>query len=582
MKPATNHPHRTEPGEATVTATRTPVWNPPGPGSWRAERSHGGPGITRLYARILSAHTEPTYRQVFADFGGAVGSMDMQVVNGAIYRRIVPLVGAAKDTGKVPPAPVLWLATRLHPEFRRRERTARKVLADKSYLDQVKGWFAGERDQWQAANAGLQAVDPAVLDDRALADHLEQLGAHLVKGWCRHHQLHGSDLGPIGDLLAHVTQWGLDPVAVMGLLKGASPATVDASRHGATIAAALRAAGVDPAAVTSIEQIRAVGPAADALDAYLDEFGWRVVSGYDLDSLTLHELPSAVCTLVRRAATATADGESKIADGDADTSAATAEAELRAKAPDPALFDELLASARLAYGLRDDNGPLTWEWPMGLTRRAYLAAADRLTARGALHQPADGYELDIPELAALLRGEPGPTADEIAARADERRWQSSLQPPEFLGAPMAEPDLGPLPPATRRTMGIILSATLMLDPDPERSATALAGLGIGSRTYQGRARVADDPNRAIQEMEPGDVLVAPWTAPSYNSVLAIAGGIVVQEGGLLCHAAVMARELDLPAVIGCTDAMTAIRSGDLVEIDPTAGTVRVLESTSAH
>ncbi|MEZ5407623.1 MAG: PEP-utilizing enzyme [Acidimicrobiales bacterium] len=569
-----------------MTATHTPTWNPPGPGSWRSERSHGGPGVTRLYARIVGTHTEPTYRQVFADFGGAVGSLDMQVVNGALYRRIVPLVGADKDTGKMPPAPVLWLATRLHPEFRRRERTARRVLAESSALDQVTAWFAGERDQWQEANRRIQAVDPTTLDDLALADHLEHLDAHVVRGWCRHHQLHGSDLGPIGDLLAHAAGWGLDPVAVMGLLKGASPATVDAARHGATIAAALRAGGVDPATVTSFDQIRSVGPAADALDAYLDEFGWRVVSGYDIDSLTLHELPGAVCTLIRRAATDPTDptdpaGEAVAGEGRPPDDHGPAAAELRAASGNPALFDELLASARQAYGLRDDNGPLTWEWPIGLTRRAYLAAGERLATRGRLDGPADVFELDLPELAAVLRGDASPTAADVAARAEERRWQATLEPPEYLGAPMAKPDVRPLPPASRRMMETIIAATSLLDPDPDRPAAALAGLGIGSRTYRGRARVADDPNRAIQEMEPGDVLVAPWTAPSYNSVLAIAGGIVVQEGGLLCHAAVMARELDLPAVIGCTDAMTAIRSGDLVEVDPTAGTVTVVEAASS-
>ncbi len=560
-----------------MTTTRTPTWNPPGPGSWRSDRSHGGPGITRLYGRIIGTYTEPTYRQVFADFGGVVGSLDMQVVNGALYRRIVPLIGADKDTGKIPPAPVLWLATRLHPEFRRRERTARRVQADKSYLDQVKGWFAGERDQWQDDNRAIQAIDPTTLDDAALADHLGRLDAHLARGWRRHHQLHGSDLGPIGDLLAHAAGWGLDMVEVMALLKGASPATIDAARHGATIAAALRSGGVDPATISSLDEIRSVGPAADALDAYLDEFGWRVVSGYDIDSLTLHELPGAICTLVRRAA---ADPTAGVA-ADAPAYDGTAEAGLRAASGDPTLFDELLDAARQAYGLRDDNGPLTWEWPMGLTRRAYLAAGDRLAGRGRLHEPADVFELDIPELAAALRGDSAPTADEAAARGAERRWQATLNPPEYLGAPMAKPDPRPFPPASRRMLRTILAATSLLDPDPDRSTVSLAGLGIGSRTYQGRARVADDPNRVIQEMEPGDVLVAAWTAPSYNSVLAIAGGVVVQEGGLLCHAAVMARELDLPAVIGCTDAMTAIRSGDLVEIDPTAGTVRVVEPASS-
>ena len=90
------------------------------------------------------------------------------------------------------------------------------------------------------------------------------------------------------------------------------------------------------------------------------------------------------------------------------------------------------------------------------------------------------------------------------------------------------------------------------------------------------ARVATDPDRVLDVMEPGDVLVAPWTAPTYNAVLAIAGAVVVQEGGLLCHAAVMARELEIPAVIGCRGAMTLIGDGDLIDVDAGSGEVRVV------
>ena len=64
-------------------------------------------------------------------------------------------------------------------------------------------------------------------------------------------------------------------------------------------------------------------------------------------------------------------------------------------------------------------------------------------------------------------------------------------------------------------------------------------------------------------------------------MLAIAGGIVVQEGGLLSHAAVMARELGIPAVIGCRRAMELIGDGDLIEIDAAAGEVSVVERASA-
>ena len=80
----------------------------------------------------------------------------------------------------------------------------------------------------------------------------------------------------------------------------------------------------------------------------------------------------------------------------------------------------------------------------------------------------------------------------------------------------------------------------------------------------------------LRTIEPGDVLVAPFTTPAYNTVLTIAGAIVVEEGGVLCHAAVMARELEIPAVIGAQGAMTRIDDGAMVEVDPVAGRVRVV------
>ena len=252
-----------------------------------------------------------------------------------MYRRLVPLVGAER-TGPPPPNAVLWLATRLHPAFRRRERLARKTLAERPYLDIVAGWYAGEREAWIDRNLAMQAIEPTTLDDAALAHRLEVLDDHLVQGWMRHHDLHGSDLGPIGDLLAHGRQWGLDPVAVMGLLRGASPATLEGQQHGRRMADALAAVGVDPSTVTSIAEIRAVPDASAALDDYLELFGWRVVTSYDLEGLTTGELPSATCALVRACAS------------EGVVSASADPAAVRALVPesDRPLFDDLLDDAR--------------------------------------------------------------------------------------------------------------------------------------------------------------------------------------------------------------------------------------------
>ncbi len=558
-----------------MTATSSSTWTPPGAGTWICDRSHCAPAPTRLYRRIAGEHTEPVYRDVMRRFGGAAGSIDLQFVNGALYRRIVPLIAPDRDNGRMPPAPLLWLVTRLHPEFRRREKIAERLLADRSFEADIARWNQVERFEWIEANAALQLVDPLDLGDHELADHLRLMSERLVTGWRRHHELHANDLGPIGDLLIHARRWGIDEVEVMSLLRGSSPATTAAARHGTRIADALREAGVDSTSVGDIAEIRAVPAAADALDDYLAEFGHRLVTDYDIVGLTLHELPAAVVALVRRSVPG-AEGQQP-PEHDA--------ARLRNRADDPQLFDQLLESARTAYGMRDDNGPLTWAWPAGLTRRAYLAAGQRLADRARLASPDHVFELDIDELADVLDGSATPTADELVERAAHRRWEATLDAPDVLGPAPVEPDTSALPPSIRRMMDIILATSELLEPEVMTEdeaedgakiggSDALTGLGIGSDRYVGIARVVDDAAEAVEHMNPGDVLITAWTSPSFNAVLSIAGAVVVQEGGLLCHAAVMARELHLPAVIGCRNAMTMIRSGETVEVDPVAGAVR--------
>lgn len=555
-------------------------WTPPGPGVWEHDASHSPPGPTPLFQRLSSRSAEDGYRWAFETFGGPLDTIQFRFVNGMAYRRVVPLVGADRS-GPPPPAPILWLAARLHPTFRRRERIARRAFESTSFLGQLERWERAERQEWIDANLSFQREDLAQLDDEALAEHLERLLAHLLRGWTRHHQLHATDMGPIGDLLAHTNRWGLDPVAVMAQLRGASPATVEAADHAASIADALREAGVDPATVTSLDQVRAAGPEAAArLDAYLERFGLRIVTSYDLEGLTVEELPGGTVAMIRAAGATGADRPDTVAsvsDRSAGADRPPGE-ELRKAIPaeDREAFDRLLANARLAYGLRDDNGPLTAEWPLGLARRAFREAGHRLASRGRIAEPERVFELDGPELVEVLRGADSPTSDELDARADLRRRQRTLEAPAILGEVHPDPDPGLLPPGLRRMVETVTTAVELLEPKPT-GRESLSGLGIGDRVVVGRARIVDRPEEVLQTIEDGDILVAAWTAPTYNAVLAAVSAVVVQEGGLLCHAAVMARELGLSAVIGATDAMTAIGEGDRIEVDPAAGTVRVLE-----
>ena len=77
-------------------------------------------------------------------------------------------------------------------------------------------------------------------------------------------------------------------------------------------------------------------------------------------------------------------------------------------------------------------------------------------------------------------------------------------------------------------------------------------------------------------VQPGDIIVCPSSNPSWVPLFAIAGGLITNTGGVLSHAAVVAREFALPAVVGTGDATTRIADGRLVEIDGTTGIVRLL------
>ena len=522
--------------DGTTFGTKTPdsppaAFETPGPGSWEYDRSHCPPAPTLLFRRVASQSMETAYRTVFEQYGAPLLGFGVTFVHGRMYRRLIPLIGGDKNSS-TPPKPVLWLATRLHPAFRRREKLARKALTERNYLDAVDNWKT-EREEWITKNRALQSVDFAGLDDLGLAEHVADVDRHNMAGWTRHHELHGSDAGPIGDLLAHTNTWGLDPTNVMQLLEGASPATTEGAECGRRIAEALRAADVDPLTIRSLDQVRAVPAASAALDDYLDRFGWRVVSSYDIEGLTTSELPAAICTLIRSADRRT-EGSHDDELPDPTEIRKLVDAEHRP------LFDELLDGARRAYGLRDDNGPLTAEWPMGLIRRAYLEAGRRLAATHRLEQPQHAFELDGVELAAVLRGAAEPTAADCAARAAHRAWEAAQDAPALLGPPMDPPDLAVFPPGLRRVMNIVVSAVSMLEVDPAVQRDSLAGLGIGDRVHRGSRVWPPIPtacsrrwNRAMCSWRHGPH--RPTTRSSRSP-----GVSSSRRADLLCHAAVMA------------------------------------------
>ncbi|HAU1152635.1 TPA: phosphoenolpyruvate synthase [Legionella pneumophila] len=96
------------------------------------------------------------------------------------------------------------------------------------------------------------------------------------------------------------------------------------------------------------------------------------------------------------------------------------------------------------------------------------------------------------------------------------------------------------------------------------------GRSIGQRIGQGKAKVIKDINE-MHRVQPGDVLISDMTDPDWEPVMKRASAIVTNRGGRTCHAAIIARELGIPAVVGCGDATKTIKDGDEVTVSCAEG-----------
>ena len=559
----------------THTAPATVTFDPPAPGQWELETTHHGlrplsPFLRDTYQRAFEAGiVEPMER-----YGLPLVTVQAKFVNGCLYMRPLAVGEKPGSTPKAPPpAFVMKVLARLHPELRRRAKTAEQAFAQRRWREEVDQWFDHDRSVQLAKNRALQAVEPGALDDVELAAHVASALSHFEQSARRNLATHGGDLVPSGDLLAHCEVWGISANEAAGLLTGSSPATVETAVMLRPVARAIQHSGVPTASFGSVDDVRALGPdARAAVDSWLELHRWRTVTSDDVDRATLAEVPA-----LQLAALLGATEHLDIAEPDA--------AAVRARVPSEhhALFDELLAEARYGHRQRDDIRGLCWNWPCGLVRRALLEAGRRLHAAGDVHEVAHVVELFPDELDRMLlrrerQGADGPSADELADRAAERDRIEATPPPRLLGAPEPAPSLDVFPKALARVTAAIL-ANLGADVTPpaaDDEPSIVRGIGIGDTTYLGRACVAHDLMHAVDQLEPGDVLVAPFTGPSMNSLLPAIGALVVEEGGALCHAAIVAREFGLSAVIGAHGATTRIPHGAHVEVDPEHGTVRVL------
>jgi phosphohistidine swiveling domain-containing protein len=544
----------------TASDTSTKLsFEPPGPGSWEQDPVHLPRPMTRYFQET---HPAPFRRGTndFARFYGLlIDGLQIGYVNGFGYNQVLPAPDA---------------------EIPQRFARAEQVFARKLWREQLHDWDANCKPAAVAKHRELQAVDPDVLSDADLVAYLTRCREHHSSMIAQHMRFTAGAVLPTSDFLAHVGDWtGLPPSELLGLMRGSAEVSSGGSEEMARLKGAFASdaparkileSADDPGQM--LVRLRALGGSTGAaISGYLDLVGHRLIDGFDIAEPTALELPDALLRAIRIAASGEAPAAS-------DLDARIAEVRGQVPAAHRDAFDELLGEARLTYRLRDERGVYSDIWAAGLMRRAALAAGRRISKRGRLAGPLQMLDASLDEMCALVAGTGGPSADELAGRAKYRATYTAKDAPALLGPPAPPPpDLAALPPSVGRVMRAMFIGLghIFGSSQAQNEDAVLYGIAASKGVYEGPARRVSGPAE-FGQITRGDVLVTESTTEAFNILLPLLGGIVTDNGGLLSHAAIVAREYGIPGVVGTREATERIANGVRIRVDGDAGEVTVL------
>jgi phosphohistidine swiveling domain-containing protein len=544
-------------------------WIPPGPGPWQQDSAHNPVSQTVIMQTIYPPSLSRGFAETFSRYGFLLDGLEMGVVNGFTYLQPQPFDLPGPD-GPMPP-------DQIEAEFGRRVGVAAQALETKLWRQDLDDWDANWKPRAIARHRELGGVALGDLDDEALVAHLHDVAAHVTEMAYQHHRFNLSAFFPIGDFVLHASAWtGRPPQSLFGVLDGSSPISAVVSDEMSESVEAIRASAEarnlvdgdgDPAQrLTSLREIE------PAVDDYLRTVECRLIEGFDLVNQTLREQPAIVLGKLSAGLRAQAGEARRRAEAFAD--------ELRSEVADEhrAFFDELLADARANYRLRDERGIYSDITAIGILRLTLLEFGRRAHARGYIDEVEHILDATLDEAAALLSAA-AVTAEDLRARGDRRRTLSAEGPPRHLGPPAPpHPPTDELPPPLARIMsgtGFMIDAILGQLDEAAGDESSIIGLGAYPGTYEGPARLIHSTNDLL-DLEPGDIVVTAATGEAFNSVLHLVGAIVTDHGSHACHAAIVAREMGFPAVVGTVDGSSRIRTGDRIRVDGTKGEVAIL------
>ena len=289
--------------------------------------------------------------------------------------------------------------------------------------------------------------------------------------------------------------------------------------------------------------------------AYLTKFGDRCINELKLESETLNDNPLPFYRAVGNFALKIRAGNQAEAQDNFDEAAVIKSSGLKKPA-----FKWLLNNARRTIRNREN---LRFERTrvFGTARSIFKEIGMRLTSFGVLDSYADIFYLEYGEILAYIEG---------TATTLNLRGLVELRKKEYASFDGSAPD-------RFKTYDCAALSERHCDKTTMPQADTgdiLKGLGCCPGIVRGRARVITNPKGAV--IHPGEILVAQRTDPGWIMLFPVATGVLVEYGSLLSHAAIVVREMGIPAVVSVEGLLAQIKTGDLLELDGEKGLVKKL------
>jgi len=441
-----------------------------------------------------------------------------------------------------------------------------EALWDNEFLPEIQSYIS----RWDAFD-----FDSASTAE--LLQHIEQSWVWLRHLWLLHFRLPMGDARSLfNDLYKELFEEDgeesdeiADPFALLPLTQGLPCKTTDMGRAMWALAQDL---APDVKSVLSTSELSEVTAALEGSEAgrqfltkladFLQQFGHRG-NHWGVQYATWIEDPAPVFEILR----------GYLADPDSDptkrfeiqaTEREQAVEDIRQRlqgfpAPVRDQFENLLALAQYSAVLREDHNFWIDFSCTSRVRRLMLVAGRHLVTAGVIDSAADVMHLHLAEIQqSLLNATCADRRLDVVARCSEVEHFARIPPPEQLGIEPPPPEKEDEKPAETPVPGLL------------RGQPGSPGL------VRGRARIVETPS-SLHDLKAGETLIAMSTAPSFTPFFATAGGIITESGGLLSHCTVVAREYRIPAVVGLSDARQQIADGQWIEVDGSAGTVRLID-----